>query len=87
MYIAADLEMNHDKIFGGLWPGKIRTGMISYRRRLESWNFGYSNCSYYIIHEANNKGADQTAHMRKLFCILVVCSGDKQDFSWSCSIV
>ena len=40
--------------------------------QLEAWNFGYSKYKYYTIKAANNKGADQTAWMRRLICAFVV---------------
>ena len=48
----------------------------------ESWNFGYSKQRYYTIQAVNNKGADQTARMRRLICAFVVRIWHKQVFSW-----
>ena len=62
-----------------------QTGLLSYRDKLETWNFGYSKHRYYTIQAANNKGADQTARMRRLICTFVVRIWLKQVFSWCCS--
>ena len=66
-------------------PDKTRTGQLSYRDELESWNFGFSKCRYYTMQAANNKGADQTARMHRLICTFVVRIWHKQVFSWRCS--
>ena len=34
-------------VFWSLWPGKIQTSLLSYRSKLESWNFGFSKYTYY----------------------------------------
>ena len=47
-----------------------------------SWNSGYNKYGYYTIQAANNKGADQTARMRRLICTFVVRIWQKQVFSW-----
>ena len=47
-----------------------------------SWNSGYNKYGYYTIQAANNKGADQTARMRRLICAFVVRIWQKQVFSW-----
>ena len=37
-------EPCHEKTcLRGLWPGKTQPGQLSYRDKLESWNFGYRN--------------------------------------------
>ena len=36
--------------------------------------------SYFTLNKANNKGADQTARMRRLVCAFVVCKQQSQDF-------
>ena len=51
-------------------------------RVLKSWRFGFSQCRYYTILAANNKGADQTARMRRLICAFVVRIWHKLVFSW-----
>ena len=66
-----------------LWQGKTQTGLLSYRDQLEVWNFRFRKYSYYTIQAANNKGADQTARMRRLICAFVVCIRHKQVFSWN----
>ena len=84
-YQLSDLqyEPRHKKTcLRGFRPGKTQTGMLSYRDKLESWNFGFCKYRYYTIEVANNKGADQTAQMRRLICAFVVPTGQKQVFSW-----
>ena len=66
----------------GLWPGKIQTGLLSYKNKPESWNFVYSKYRHYTVEAANNKGADQTARMRRLSCVFVDRIWHKQVFSW-----
>ena len=61
-------------------PGKTQTGLLSWWDQLESWNFWYSKCRYYPIYIVNNKGADQTAWMRRLMCTFVVCIWHKIGF-------
>ena len=76
-------EPHHEKTFlRGLLPGKTKTGLLSYRSKLESWNFGYSKLRYYSIHAVKNKSADQTAQMHRLICAFVVRIWHKQVFSW-----
>ena len=80
-------EPHHKKTcLSGLRPGKTQTGPLSYRSELESWNYKYRNKRYYTVQAANNKGADQTARMRRLICTFVVRIWLKQVFSWSGSI-
>ena len=53
-------EPRHEKTcLRGLQPGKTQTGLLSYRSKLESQNFGDSKLRYYTIQAVNNKGADQ----------------------------
>ena len=68
--------------FGGQRSGKIQTNLLSLRGWLESWNFGYSKYRYYRILVANNKGADQTALMRRLTYAFVFSYGKRHIFSW-----
>ena len=71
----------------GFRPDKTQTGLHSYRDKLESWNFGFSKYRYYTNWVANNKGADQTARMRRLSCTFVVRIWLKQVFLWHGSIL
>ena len=65
-------------------PGKTQTGLLSYRDQLvfKFSFFVFSKYRYYTIQVANNKGADQTAEMRRLICAFVVRICHKQVFSW-----
>ena len=65
-------------VFWGLRPVKTQIKLLSYKMLLESWNF--ENLQF--IYAANNKGADQTAQMRRLICTFVVRIRQKQVFSW-----
>ena len=49
-----------------------QASLLSYRDYLESWNFACSKLGYDTFQKAKNKGADQTARMRRLVCALVV---------------
>ena len=76
-------EPRHEKIcLRGLRPGKTQTGLLSWWDQPGSSNFGYSKKRYYTIDAANNKGADQTARMRRLICAFVVRIWQKQVLSW-----
>ena len=66
--------------FWGLRPGKIQTGLFSFRSLLESWNFGFSKYRYNTIYAVNNKGTDQTVGMRRLICTFVVRMWHKAGF-------
>ena len=82
-YYFETYEPPHEKIcLRDLPPGKAQTGLLSYRSWLGSWNLGFSMYRYYTIQAANNKGADQTARMRRLICAFVVRIWHKQVFSW-----
>ena len=51
---------------------EFQTGLMSYRDNLENWNFTCSKFPYYTFIKVNNKGADQTARMRRPVCACVV---------------
>ena len=75
-------EHRHEKTcLRGFRRGKTQTGLLSYRDKLESCNFGFSKYRYYTIEVANDKGAYQTARMRRLICTVVVRIWLKQVFS------
>ena len=84
LYIFLDThEPHHEKTcLWGFRPGKTQTGLLGFRSLLVSWNFGFSKYRYYTFQAANNKGADQTAQMRRLICAFLVRIGQKQVFSW-----
>ena len=64
----------------GFRPGKTQTGLLSCRDQLESRNFGFSKYRYSAIKAADDKGADQTARMRRLICTFVVRIWHKAGF-------
>ena len=55
----------------GFWQSEIQTSLLSYRDKLENWIFACSKFRYHTFQKANNKGADQTAQMRRLVCAFV----------------
>ena len=62
-------------------PGKTQTGLRSHINSVEAWKFGYRT-RYYTIYAAKDKGADQTARMRRLICAFVVRICHKHVFPW-----
>ena len=56
----------------GFRQSEFQTSLHSYRDYLENWNFTCSKFTYDTFQKANNKGADQTARMRRLVCACVV---------------
>ena len=52
---------------------EFQTSLLSYRDKLDNRNFACSKCTYDNFIIGNNKGADQTARMRRLVCACVVC--------------
>ena len=57
-----------------------QTCLLSYTDYLEIWNFAFSKPRYDTYQKTNNKGADQTAPMRRLVCACVVCKPQKTGF-------
>ena len=55
-------NVTRNPIFGGLRPGRTKTGLLIDRSYKESCTFVFSNYDY-TISAANNKGADQTLRM------------------------
>ena len=90
-YNAAAVSLDHiitdsEKLIGprrektclrGFRQSEIQTSHLSYRDNLENWNF---TCSQFSFQKANNKGADQTARMRRLICACVVRKPPKTGF-------
>ena len=58
---------------------EIQTTLLSYRDYLENWNFTRSKFTYETFQKANNKGADQTAWMRRLVCACVIRTPPPED--------
>ena len=62
-----------DKTFlQGFSQSEFQTSIFGYRDKLENWNFTCRKFTYGTFQKANNKGADQTARMRRLVCACVV---------------
>ena len=59
---------------------EFQTSLLSYTDWLENWNFTCSKFTYDTFHKVNNKGADQTARMRRLVCACVVRKPPKTGF-------
>ena len=64
----------------GLRQSEIQTSLPSYRDALENRNFTRSKFTYETYQKANNKGADQSARMRRLVCVCVVRKPPKTGF-------
>ena len=64
----------------GLRQSETQTTLLSYRDQLENCKFTCSKFRY-TFNLANNKGADQTAQMRRLVCAFVVRKHRRQVFS------
>ena len=64
----------------GFRQSEIQDSLFSYRDQLEKRNFACSKLRYGTLQNANNKGADQTAWMRRLFCVRVVRNSPKTCF-------
>ena len=62
---------------------ETQTCLLSFRDYLEYWNFAWSKLDYCALQIANNKGADQTARMRRLVCACVVRKTPKTGFLMS----
>ena len=56
----------------GFQLGNTQTSQLSYRDKLENWNFACIKYTYDTFQRANNKGADQTSQMFRLVCFFVV---------------
>ena len=56
----------------GFRKSEIQTSLLSYRDKLEYQNFACSMFRDVIFQNANNKGVDQSARMRRLVCAYVV---------------
>ena len=59
---------------------EIQTSLPSYRDALENRNFTRGKFTYETYQKANNKGADQSARMRRLVCVCVVRKPPKTGF-------
>ena len=59
-------------VFGVNEKSEIQASLLSYRDQLENWKFACSKSTYDSFEKTNNKGADQSARMRRLVCALVV---------------
>ena len=66
----------------GFWQSKTQNSLPSYGQ-LEKWNFGWSKLDNYAFQIENNKGADQTARMRRLVCAIVFRKPPKTGFLMS----
>ena len=64
----------------GVSQSGFQTGILSYRDYLENRNFTCSKFTYKTLQKWNNKGADQSARMRRLVCACVVRKPPKKGF-------
>ena len=65
----------------GFRHSEIQTSLPSYRDALENRNVTLGKFTYETYQKANNKGADQSARMRRLVCVCVVRNPRRQVFS------
>ena len=56
----------------GFRPCKTQTNLLSYRDKLEYWNFACNKFINYTFQRLNNKVTDQFARLRRLVCAFVV---------------
>ena len=64
----------------GVGQSEFQTTLLSYRDKLENSDFTRSKFTNDNFQKANNKGADQTARMRRLVCACVVRKPPKTGF-------
>ena len=64
----------------GVLQCEFLNSLLSYRDQIENWNFTWIMSTYDTFQNANNKGADQTARMRRLVCAFVVHKPPKTGF-------
>ena len=64
----------------GFRLSEFQTSLLSYRDKLVNWNFACSKFTYGAFQKANNKGAEQTARMRRLVCDYAVRKSPKTGF-------
>ena len=64
----------------GFRQSETQTSLLSYRGYLENQNFSCSKFRDDTFQNPNNKGADQSARMRRLICTFVVCKSPKTGF-------
>ena len=64
----------------GFRHSEIQASLPSYRDALENRNFTRGKFTYETYQKANNKGADQSARMRRLVCVCVVRKPPKTGF-------
>ena len=66
----------------GFRQSETQTSLLSYRDLPEKWTSTCSKFRYNTFQKANNKVADQSAHMRMLVCAFIVRKPWRQVFSW-----
>ena len=62
---------SHKFCHWGIRQSETQTSLLSHRDQLEDQNFTCSKLRYDLFQNANNKGADQSARMRRLVCAFV----------------
>ena len=66
-----EADNSYMALSSGIPSSEIQTSLLSYRDNLENWNFTSAKFTYEIFQKTNDKGADQTARMRRLVCACV----------------
>ena len=59
---------------------EAQTSLLSYKDKIDNWNFACYKSRYDTLQKANNKGADQTGLMHRLACAFVVRKTPKTGF-------
>ena len=59
-------------VFGCVRQSELQTSLLSYRDQLENLDFTCSKFTYNTHQNANSKGVDRTARMRRLVSVCVV---------------
>ena len=83
-------HMSHIKrkpVFGGLDQVRFKPACSATETSLSLESLDFSKYRYHTISAVNNKGADQTARMRRLICAFVVRIWQKCFFSWCGSYI
>ena len=79
-FVGTNRASSRETCLRGFRQSEIQTSLPSCRDSLENRNFTRSKFIYETYQNANNKGADQSARMRRLVCVCVVRKPPKTGF-------
>ena len=71
---------SRENLSSGFPPKRVPKHTPQLQRLARQLKFICSKSAYGTFIQANNKGADQTARMRRLVCVCVVCNSPKTGF-------